>query len=479
MFKLSAGEIESGTEGTLVQGARETILSGVSIDTRSLNPGSIFFAIRGPNQDGHRFIPDALAKGALGVVVEQGYDSGGEFPNDRILIKVADTHQALKSLARAVRLGWPGTLVAITGSMGKTTTREFATQLMQSKFPVYQTPGNYNNLFGLPLALLGLDSNYQMGIFEMGMSVAGEISEMCRIATPAIGIITNVAPVHLEFFDSIENIAHAKGELAQGLPSDGTLIYNIEDPLVRGIADRFPGRKISFGISGTADIRAENIEIIDLNQTRFQLTYARHSDTAFLPFAGSHYVMNALPGIALCSLFNIAPEQVVESLGRLQAVAMRGRIVRFRNNIAVIDDSYNSNPRALTQMIEGLAKMPFFSRRILIAGEMRELGSNSRQLHSECGAYAVRQGMDMVIGIQGDAQEIVQSAIESGLPESQAHFFADSEAAIDFVNSSVRPGDLILVKGSRGVHTEKIVKGLSSHLEFSGSQNLNRTHYEL
>ena len=468
MFKLSAGEIESGTEGALVQGARDTVLSGVSIDTRSLNPGSIFFAIRGPNQDGHRFIPDAFAKGALGAVVEQGYNSGEEFPTDRVLIKVADTHQALKSLAHTVRLGWQGTLVAVTGSMGKTTTREFATQLMQSRFPVYQTPGNYNNLFGLPLALLGLSSDYQVGIFEMGMSVAGEISEMCRIAAPTIGIITNVAPVHLEFFDSIEKIADAKGELANGLPPDGILIYNMEDPLVRRIAERFSGRKISFGCSDSADIHARNIEIVDLNKTRFQLSYAGNSHTAFLPFAGSHYVMNALPGIALCSLFHIAPEQLVERLGRLQAVAMRGRIIRCKQDITLIDDSYNSNPRALMQMIEVLVKTPSFSRRILIAGEMRELGSNSRQLHSECGAYAVRQGVDLLIGIQGDAQEIVQAAIEAGLPESQAYFFSDSESAIDFVNSSARPGDLLLIKGSRGVRMEKVVKGLSSFLEFSG-----------
>jgi UDP-N-acetylmuramoyl-tripeptide--D-alanyl-D-alanine ligase len=468
MFKLSAAEIESSTQGTLVQGTRETVFAGVSIDTRTLTPGSIFFAIRGPNQDGHCFITDALAKGALGAVVEQGYEHPSEFPNDSILIKVEDTHRALKSLARAVRLDWPGTLVAITGSMGKTTTREFAAQLMQSKFPVYQTPGNYNNLFGLPLTLFGLSSEYQMGIFEMGMSVAGEISEMCRIATPTIGIITNVAPVHLEFFDSIEQIAQAKGELAEGLPPDGTLIYNIEDPFVRNIAARFSGRKISFGISDMADIRAENIGILDPDKTRFQLSYDGHAQTAFLPFAGSHYVMNALPGIALCRLFNIDPDQIVESLGRLQPVAMRGRIVRFKNGITLIDDSYNSNPRALMQMIEVLAKMPAFSRRILIAGEMRELGGSSRQLHFECGSYAIRQGVDMVVGIEGDAQEIVQAAIESGLPESQAHFFANSEMAIDFINSIVRPGDLLLIKGSRGVHTEKIVKSMHSQFESLG-----------
>lgn len=468
MSKLSAGEVESGTGGTLIEGSRSTVFSGVSIDTRTLNIGNLFFAIRGPNQDGHRFIPDALSKGALGVVAEQSYQYPGNFPAGRILLRVEETHQALKDLAMYVRRRWKGVLVAVTGSMGKTTTREFAAQVMQSEFRVYQTPGNYNNLFGLPLALFGISFDDDIGIFEMGMSAPGEIAEMCRIAAPVAGIITNVAPVHLAFFGSLESIARAKGELVEALPPQGTLIYNADDRLVRDIAGRFGGRKISFGLSDFADIRAEKIEILALDKTRFQLSHDGTTVPAVLPFAGAHYVMNALPAVALGRQYNIALAQLVESLGKLRQIAMRGQILRFKEGFTAIDDSYNSNPRALMQMIEVLSGTPRFTRRILVAGEMLELGPDSDSLHFECGAFAARHGLDLVIGIQGAAREIVRAAREAGMPDSQARFFDGPDAAADFVGEAVRAGDLLLIKGSRGVQTEKVVQRLRSRFESLG-----------
>jgi UDP-N-acetylmuramoyl-tripeptide--D-alanyl-D-alanine ligase len=465
MAKLSAAEVQAGTVGTLVKGSHGTVFSSVSIDTRTLQEGAVFFAIRGPNQDGHRFVPDALSKGALGAVVAQDYLYPGKFPAGRVLIKVGDTHQALKSLATSVRCLWAGTLVAVTGSMGKTTTREFGAQVLQSEFCVYRTPGNYNNLFGLPLALFGLSFDYDIGIFEMGMSTPGEIAEMCRIASPAVGIITNVAPVHLEFFDSVEKIAQAKAELAEALPAEGTLIYNADDPLVRKIAGRFSGNKISFGISAQADVRAQEIEIVNLGQTGFQLSCDGIIRPAAVPFAGAHYVMNALAAVALGRLRKIALAQIIESLGKLQPVAMRGQVIKFKDGFTVIDDSYNSNPRALMQMIEILAGAPSFKRRILVAGEMLELGIQSDSLHAQCGTFAGNHGLDIVVGVQGAAQELVRAAKESGIPEEQAHFFGDSHSAAEFIGGAVRLGDLLLIKGSRGVHTERIVNSLLSGFE--------------
>jgi UDP-N-acetylmuramoyl-tripeptide--D-alanyl-D-alanine ligase len=463
MPALSAQEVESGTGGTLTHGSMAVVFSSVSIDTRKLQSGDLFFAIRGPNQDGHRFVADAMAKGARGAVVERSFEYSGEFPG--VLIKVEDTHKALKDLAKSVRQRWPGLLAAVTGSMGKTTTREFTAQILQSDFSVYQTPGNFNNLYGLPLALFGLSRDHDFGIFEMGMSARGEIAEMCRIASPVIGILTNVAPVHLEFFKSIEEIAQAKEELAEALPADGTLIYNADDPLVREIAGRFPGRKVSFGFSGTADVRAGHLEIVSPEETRFELCSGGTARKAMVPLAGAHYVMNALPGVALGSLYNISLERMVQSLSQLQPSFMRGRILRFKQGFAVIDDSYNSNPRALMQMIEVLAAMPGFTRRILVAGEMLELGKDSDSLHFECGAFAAARGLDRVIGIQGAAREIVRAARESGIAEAQAHFFADSDSAAAFISGDLNKGDLVLVKGSRGVHTEKIVQSVRARFE--------------
>jgi UDP-N-acetylmuramoyl-tripeptide--D-alanyl-D-alanine ligase len=465
MLKLTAAEVESGVGGNLMYGSRDTVFSNVSIDTRNLKGGDVFFAIRGPNQDGHRFIPDAHSKGALGSVAEQGYVYPGEFPSRSVLIKVVNTHEALKDLAISVRRRWPGTLVAVTGSMGKTTTREFAAHVMKREFRPYQTPGNYNNLFGLPLALFGLDGDQDFGIFEMGMSTHGEIAEMCRIASPAVGIITNVAPVHLEFFDSLEDIARAKAELAEALPPDGTLIYNADDPLVRGIAQRFAGRKISFGLSSAADVHAEDIEIAGLDETRFRLFCGGEDRQVSIPLAGTHYVMNVLPAVALGSRFGIPLPRMIETFGTLRQASMRGQVLQFKEGFAVIDDSYNSNPRALMTMIAVLSEMPSFTRRILVAGEMLELGSGSDSLHFECGTFAAGRGIDLVIGIQGAAQEIVRAALESGMPASRARFYPDADSAAGSVSKELHKGDLVLIKGSRGVHLEKIVQKLQSDFE--------------
>ena len=462
MIGLTAGEIESAINGTLARGVRDAVFTGVSIDSRTVAPGEIFFAIRGPRMDGHRFIADVTARGALGAVAADDYVPSCELPENFVVIRVKDTHESLKTLARSVRLAWKGKLAAVTGSVGKTTTREFAYQLIKNRFRAYQTPGNYNNLFGLPLALFGLSPEHEVGIFEMGMSAPGEIAEMCRIALPETGILTNVAPAHLEFFASLEQIAEAKGELVEGLAPDGTLIYNADDPLVVKLAGRFGGKKISFGRSKDAAVRADNIEIHDLCATRFRLSCGGVMLGAALPFAGEHYVRNALPGVALALDLGMTPEEIVPALERLQQAEMRGKTLRFREGFAVIDDSYNSSPRALMSMIEVLAAAPGFLRRILLAGEMLELGSSAPLLHYECGEFAARRGIDMVIGVTENAGEIVRAAESNRM---KALFFETSEGAAKFAVEIIRPGDLVLVKGSRGIHMEKIISALRTKFE--------------
>jgi UDP-N-acetylmuramoyl-tripeptide--D-alanyl-D-alanine ligase len=457
MTMLIAGEIESAVKGTVARGSRDAVFTGVSIDSRTVAPGEIFFAIRGPRMDGHRFIADASARGALGAVAADDYVPSGELPEGFVVIKVKDTHEALKTLARSVRAAWKGASAAVTGSVGKTTTREFAYQLISTRFRAYQTPGNYNNLFGLPLALFGLNPEHEIGIFEMGMSTAGEIDEMCRIALPETGILTNVAPAHLEFFASLEQIAEAKGELVDGLAPDGTLIYNADDPLVVKLAGRFGGKKISFGQSENADIRADDIEIRSLGETRFRLSCGGATFDAALPFAGKHYVMNALPGVAFALSLGMVPEEIISALGQLRQAKMRGRILRFSEGVAVIDDSYNSSPRALQVMIETLAAVPGFSRRILFAGEMLELGPDAPGLHFECGEFAAKRGIDVVVGVAGNAGEIVRAAKETGKGKVTARFFETSEEAAKFAVENIQPGDLALIKGSRGVRMENII----------------------
>jgi UDP-N-acetylmuramoyl-tripeptide--D-alanyl-D-alanine ligase len=439
---------------------------GISIDTRTLQPGELFFAIRGPNNDGHQFIPAALSRGAAGVVAASGYSHPEVFPSGKVLVKVSDTHRALRDLAAAVRRRWRGTSIGLTGSMGKTTTKEFAAQVLESACTVYRSPGNYNNLFGLPLAVCGLRLDDAAGVFEMGMSEPGEISEMCRIAAPSFGIITNVAPVHLEFFSSIDGIAAAKAELAEALPLNGTLIYNSDNALVRKIAGRFGGGKVAFGLEPGADFRADEIEITGLNQTRFRLRYGSVDTTAAIPLAGTHYVLNALAAIALGHQFGIDSGTLVASLKHLRAASMRGGILHFREGFSVIDDSYNSNPEALKSMTEVLARLPGFRRRILVAGEMLELGSDSGSLHRDCGAYAAGARLDGILGVRGDARQIVRAAVDSGMSEANARFFTDTAEAAEYLKGNMRRGDLVLIKGSRGAHMEKIVQDLCSVFEF-------------
>jgi len=455
LIELTAGEIESAVNGSVTRGARDAAFSGVSIDSRTVKPGEVFFAIRGPRMDGHKFIADLPARGARGAVVADDYVVSGELPENFIIIRVNDTHEALKTLARSVRQAWDGKLAAVTGSVGKTTAREFACQLIQTRFRAYQTPGNYNNLFGLPLALFGLAPEHEVGLFEMGMSAPGEIAEMCRIALPEIGILTNVAPAHLEFFTSLEQIAEAKGELVEGLKPDGTLIYNADDPLVCKLAGRFIGKRISFGQSKNADVSADDIEILDIDKTRFRLSCCGATFAAALPFAGGHFVLNTLPGVALALDLGLTPDEIIPELGRLRQAEMRGKVLRFTEGFAVIDDSYNSSPRALQSMIEVLAAIPGFSRRILFAGEMLELGDDAPYFHYECGEFAARRGIDIVVGISGNAAEIVRAANEN--EKTETYFFETPEAAAKFAVKIVQSGDLVLVKGSRGIHVEKVV----------------------
>lgn len=464
LSQFNAEEIAACTAGALARGSGDTPFSGVSIDSRTLRAGDLFFAIRGPKLDGHKFIPNALSGGARGIVAESGYTREG-FPPECILIKVKDTHRALKDLASAVRRRWKGTSIGITGSMGKTTTKEFATQMMERAFSVYRSPGNYNNLYGLPLAIFGLRSKDSIGIFEMGMSAPGEIAEMCRIAEPTIGIITNVAPVHLEFFNSLEEIARTKGELAEALPADGMLIYNGDISLVRDIAARFDGRKISFGFNNGSDCRADQIELVGSEETCFRLSCGGMDSIATIPLAGAHFVMNALPAVALARHYGMAPELITESLRHMRQASMRGRILHFNEGFSVIDDSYNSNPEALKSMIAVMCRLPSFERRILVAGEMLELGSDSAELHRECGCFASKTGTDVVIGVRGAAQEIVQAAWNEGMTGKQARFFQNTEEASAFLQKDIRKGDLILVKGSRGVRMETIIEDLSSNFE--------------
>ena len=437
-------------------------LAGVSIDSRTVRGGELFIAIHGPSHDGHDYVEGALGRGAIGAMVAES--AAGRF-SEAVRAKclvVADTFVGLKQFARAVREEWGGKIAGVTGSVGKTTTKEILAALLGARLRILKSEGNFNNEYGLPLTLFRLDETHQAAVLEMGMSRRGELSRLAEIARPDVGVVTRVAPAHLEFFSGVEEIALAKRELIEGLNGkESVAVLNADDPLVAAMAFHAPGRVLTYGIENAADYRAESIVDRGALGSKFVLTQWDKQVSLELSLAGRHVIANALGALAAASVWGITPEDSREVLRRLRAPAMRGELLKFANGSAVINDSYNSSPAALHAMISVLAATPDYKRRVLAAGDMRELGVTSPELHREAGEFAAKTGkIDWVIGVAGDGAQIVEGAVAAGVPRAQTKVFTSSGEAAEFLREFLQPGDLMLVKGSRGVKMERVVEAL-------------------
>ncbi|MBZ5696951.1 MAG: UDP-N-acetylmuramoyl-tripeptide--D-alanyl-D-alanine ligase [Acidobacteriia bacterium] len=446
-------------------------LAGVSIDSRTVAGGELFVAIHGPRHDGHNFVGPALDAGAMAAVVVQ--ERVGEFaePVRSRLFVVEDTLAALQELARAVRTRWGRRLAAITGSAGKTTTKEILAALLAARFRVLKSEGNLNNEYGLPLQLLRLDDSDEAAVVELGMSHAGELRRLAEIARPDVGVVTRVAPVHLEFFASVDEIALAKRELIEGLAGrDSVAVLNADDPRVARFAEVASGRVVTFGFASHADFRAENMDDRGTDGNEFDFVGPAGRARLTLPLAGRHNISNALAALAAASVWGVGAAEAKEVFPRLEPAGMRGRVLCYDAGFSVINDCYNSNPVALAAMIELLAHTPVSGRRILAAGEMLELGPASPELHREAGHAAAKIGkLDWIIGVQGDGESLVRGAIEAGHPAACAKFLGSSAEAAGFIGGLVAPGDLLLVKGSRGVKMERIVEALDARFTRSNA----------
>jgi UDP-N-acetylmuramoyl-tripeptide--D-alanyl-D-alanine ligase len=442
---------------------------GYSIDSRTVLAGEVFFAVKGERLDGHDFVEQALGRGASAAVVQR--DELARYAKPAGLLAVGDTLIALQTLATAVRKIWGKTAIGVTGSMGKTTTKEAMAHLLATKYRVHRTKGNFNNHFGLPLGLLTLEPEYDLAVVEMGMSHAGEIAALARIAQPNEAVITNVAPVHLESFDSIAGIARAKYELIEALPHGGTAVLNADDEYVSQFGRDFKGKVVMFGMSGkgsvSADVRAENIETLGPEGTRFDLISAGVRQTVQSPLLGRHNVYNVLAAAAIALEHSITPSEIAAALPSLQPADKRGQVVQV-GNIAVLYDCYNSSPKALMAAVDTLAALPA-ARRIVVAGEMLELGATSEELHRECGRYIAGNKADVLLGVRGWAKAMVRAAREGGL---EAEFVATAEEAGEWLARQSREGDVVLLKASRGV---KLEKALQTWREKSGISNPGST----
>lgn len=417
-------------------------VTGWSVDTRTQQPGDVYFALRGPNFDGHNFVPDAVARQAAAVVVERPAGAPAE-------LLVPDTLGALQQLGAWARTEWGGRVVGVTGSAGKTTTKDAIAHLLAVDLPVGKTVGNFNNHVGVPLSILRLPGECRAAVLEMGMNHAGEIRELAGIAKPDVGVVTNVGYAHVEFFDSIEGVAAAKRELIEGLPRDGVAVLNADDARVARFGEKHPGRSVTFGFSEGADVRA----------TEFDGSRFRAAGVDFeMGMAGRHAVMNLLAAIAVAGVFGIAPERLREAIRSFTVGGMRGERLE-RNGMVIWNDCYNANPEAMQSMLDVLGQTRA-GRHIAVLGEMLELGTAGPELHRRVGRYAAEHGIDLLVGVRGNAHEMIDAAVGAGLPANAAHFFADPAEAGEFVRREARPGDAILFKGSRGVRVEKALEKL-------------------
>ena len=490
--------MKTGTAADLM-GAQTELLSaelfdkeivGFSIDSRTTGAGELFFALsqkdyaragfNGTFADAHRYLPQAFSQGAIAAVVRQDHvevDASLQALSDRLLI-VEDAIAALQTLARKVYEAWAQPVIAITGSAGKTTAKELTAHLLKASGKrVLKSERNYNNGLGLPLAVLQMvtegrrPEQFDLAVLEMGMSSpTHEIERLCKITPPDIGVELLVAPVHLEHLGTIEAIAAAKAELIEGLKPGGTAVLNADDERVIAMRAIHDGPVITFGVENAADVMATHIDTSRFGRTRFRLLTPLGEADAELSMPGRHNLMNALAAAAVASCFEIKAEEIASALHDVTPAKMRGEVIDFAAGFTVVDDSYNSNPRSLLSIMQTIAESGTkHKRRIVIAGEMLELGSESAAMHREAGAEIARAGIDVLWGVRGLASEMVEGARSSGMKMDAARFFETSEQAATAICEMAREGDLILVKGSRGVETDKVVKMLQQRFPALGA----------
>jgi UDP-N-acetylmuramoyl-tripeptide--D-alanyl-D-alanine ligase len=408
-------------------------VTGWSIDSRTVQAGDLFFALRGPKYDGHAYIAEVFGKGAVAVVADRAVATGDAENASGPVLRVEDSLEALQRVASEARREWAGEVVAVTGSAGKTSSKEAIAAMLAVGMETARNEGNLNNHIGLPLSLLRVPESARAAVMEMGMNHAGEIRALARIAGPQVGVVTNVGWAHVENFDGIEGIAAAKRELIEELGPQGVAVLNADDPRVAAFAKVHPGRTVLYGQS--SEVRVED------GTTRFRVGTVEFETQ----LAGRHNVSNILAGIAVAGVYGIGPEKLVDAVRQLHSGKMRGERFVTPDGMVVLNDCYNSNPDAARAMLDVLRDTPA-KRRIAVLGEMRELGAWSDRLHQEVGQYAVNRGVDVLI------------AIGRPMLPSEEHYFDDPETAGRFVRQIAQAGDAILFKGSRGVRVEKALE---------------------
>jgi UDP-N-acetylmuramoyl-tripeptide--D-alanyl-D-alanine ligase len=459
-IRLTAEWVAAAMTGVVTKAGESVEFSGVSIDTRTLRAGELYFGIRGDRFDGVDFSSAAIAAGAAGVVVPRGHTSAvGDA--DVAVIEVDDTTVALQQLARATRRASGAKVVAITGSAGKTTTKEVTAEFLGAAYRVIRNRGNLNNHIGLPLSLMELTARPDVAVVELGMNHAGEISTLVRIAEPELRVWTNVGEAHLGFFASVDSIADAKAEILENAGADSVLVANADDDRIASRAKGFAGRVTTFGIDRQADVRADAVVDRGIGGISARVTTPKGMFELSTPLVGRGNLANVLAATAVGIHFDIPLDAMAARAASLKPAHHRGDVVRLGRGVIVVDDSYNANPTATRRALDVLRATDTRGRRVAVIGEMLELGERAAALHEDVGRAVL--GLDELVTVGGEpARAMADAAVAAGMHRAHVRYFATSDQAADAFDAYVRDGDLVLVKGSRGIRTDVVVDRLKA-----------------
>ena len=458
--ELSLREIVEAVEGELVQGGPDSRIAGVSTDTRSLKPGDLFFALKGEHADGHQYVGSAVELGASGVVISDE----GTVPSRcaAAVVKVDDPLWALGDLAAYYRSKFDVRAVSITGSVGKTTTKEMLASILERKWKVLKNAANFNNEIGVPLTLFQLDRSHEVVVLEMAMRGLGQIRRLAAIAKPSVGIVTNVGISHIELLGSQSSIADAKAELLAELPPDGLAVLNAEDGYYRVMKERFGGRVISFGSCKTADVIGASIKCSRSGRCNFVVLVEGGAVEVKMPVLGHHNVYNALAAAAAAVGMGVDLQTIREGLEGFSPPAMRMELRKSKGGCVVLNDAYNASPASMVAALKTLRTLTGYKRKIAVLGDMFELGDYAPKAHRDVGRALAENGVEMLITVGPMAEAIADGARDVGFPKDAIQSYGDSAEAGRELKAQIRKGDAVLVKGSRAMKMEEIVKVLLS-----------------
>ena len=468
--EITAKEILAPICGTWISGNQQTILKGLSTDSRKIGPGELFWALKGERYDGHDFIEMAIDQGAAGIVIQADYwkGEGGRGP---VIITVDDTLRALGDLASWWRQQHDIQLVAITGSAGKTTTKEMAAGILKLGHKTLKNQGNYNNLIGLPLTLMELDESYRRAVLEMGMNHPGEIARLTCIADPDVGVITNVGMAHIEGLGSLEGVARAKVELVEKLSSKGTIILNGDDELLLRTASEFRKDAVLFGIGEKNDVRAHEIRNLGIEGVSFFLQYQGASWPMKVSVPGIQNVLNGLAAASACLCLNEPPEHIAEGLASYLGMKGRFMVIPLTGGVTLVDDTYNSNPLSLKAALDSVGELIGEGSRIIVGlGEMMELGDATVSAHREAGQMVAELGASHFFAMGEHTNEMIKGTVVAGMPLERAEAVRTHEEMAKRIREEMREGDIIFLKGSRKMTLEKVVEDLKGQFETLGEK---------